>query len=84
MELKVLAIDIGGTNVKIRVDADPEKRSFPSGKTLTPQQMVDGVLKLAQGWTFDAVSIGLPAPISKNQPTHDPASQNAFKSLSAG
>jgi len=73
MDLKILVIDIGGTNVKVRVDTDPEKRSFPSGTSLTPQQMVEGVLKLAQGWTYDAVSIGLPAPISKNQPTHDPA-----------
>ena len=72
MDLKVLAIDIGGTNVKIRVASDPQQRSFPSGPTLTPHQMVDGVLELAQGWEFDAVSIGLPAPIVKNKPMHDP------------
>lgn len=72
MDLKVLAIDIGGTNVKIRVASDPQKRSFPSGPTLTPHQMVDGVLELAQGWEFDAVSIGLPAPIVKNKPVHNP------------
>ncbi len=68
----MLAIDIGGTNVKIRVAADPQKRSFPSGPTLTPQQMVEGVLKLAQGWAYDVISIGLPAPIVKNQPSRDP------------
>lgn len=77
MDLKVLAIDIGGTNVKIRVAADPEKRSFPSGPTLTPQQMVDGVLKLAQGWSYDVVSIGLPAPIVKNKPARNPANLGA-------
>ncbi len=72
MQPKVLAIDIGGTNVKIRIESDPEKRSFPSGPTLTPQQMVAGVQKLAEGWKFDVISIGLPAPIVKNKPARDP------------
>ncbi|MSR29474.1 MAG: ROK family protein [Phycisphaerales bacterium] len=70
---QVLAIDIGGTNVKVRVEGDPEKRSFPSGPTLTPQQMVEGVVAIASSWTFDRISIGLPAPIVKNQPARDPA-----------
>lgn len=69
---KVLAIDIGGTHVKCRVSTDPEKREFPSGPTLTPQQMVAGVLELAKDWRFDRVSIGIPAPVVNNRPAHDP------------
>ena len=44
-----LAIDIGGTHVKIRIPSEPEKRRFDSGPTLTPRQMVDAVRKLAVG-----------------------------------
>lgn len=72
MSQQVLAVDVGGTNVKIRVEADPEKRSFPSGPTLTPQQMVQGVIELAKDWKYDAISIGLPTPIVANRPAHDP------------
>jgi len=68
-----LAIDIGGTHVKIRIPSDPEKRRFDSGPTLTPRQMVDGVRKLAAGWSFDSVSIGLPAPIRNDRPVTEPA-----------
>lgn len=70
---KVLSIDVGGTNVKIRVPEVAEKREFPSGPELTPQQMVQGVLKLAEDWQFDRVSIGIPAPVVGNRPVHEPA-----------
>ena len=68
-----LAIDIGGTHVKIRIPSDPDKRKFESGSTLTPRQMVDGVRKLAADWNFDSVSIGLPAPIRNDRPVKEPA-----------
>jgi polyphosphate glucokinase len=77
MAFKVLAIDIGGTNVKIRIESDPQKRAFPSGPELTPLQMLDGVKELAKDWSFDAVSIGLPAPIVKNLPARDPVNLGA-------
>lgn len=67
-----LAIDIGGTHVKIRIPGEPQKREFESGPTLTPKQMVDGVKKLATGWKFDSISIGLPAPIRNNKPVKNP------------
>ena len=67
-----LAIDIGGTHVKIRIPSEPAKREFESGPTLTPKQMVDGVKKLSAGWKFDSISIGLPAPIRNNKPVKNP------------
>lgn len=72
MTPEVLVIDIGGTNVKMRVESDPEKRSFPSGPDLTPDQMVDGVVQATAGWSFDRITIGVPAPIVNNQPARDP------------
>ncbi|MSR44324.1 MAG: ROK family protein [Phycisphaerales bacterium] len=73
MPQHVLAIDIGGTNVKCRVESDAERRAFPSGPTLTPEQMVDGVKKIGEGWSFDVITIGLPAPILGNRASRDPA-----------
>jgi polyphosphate glucokinase len=58
--MNVLVIDVGGTRVKILATGQDERRAFDSGPTLTAQQMVAGVKKLATGWKYDAVSIGYP------------------------
>lgn len=60
--MKVLAIDVGGTSVKILATGQKEPRKFPSGPDLDPNSMVQQVKKLAEGWDYDAVSIGIPAP----------------------
>src|SRR5207237_3091557 len=39
--MKILAIDIGGTNVKVKSSESEEARRFPSGKELSAKQMVD-------------------------------------------
>lgn len=70
---KVLAIDVGGSHVKILVPGAEEKREVDSGPTMTPQQMVDDVKKLAEGWEFDVISIGYPGPVLHNKPVLDPA-----------
>ena len=61
--MRVLAVDIGGTNVKMLASGQPEPRKFPSGPALTPKAMVAGVKKLAGGWTYDAVAIGYPGRV---------------------
>ncbi|MDA1007638.1 MAG: ROK family protein [Planctomycetota bacterium] len=70
--MAVLTIDVGGTNVKIMVEGNPERRRCPSGKALTGQAMVDDVIQLATGWDYDRISIGLPAPIEAGLPRHEP------------
>ena len=53
--MNVLVVDVGGTNVKILFrrkseahdEASTEPRKFPSGPTLTPEEMVIGVKGLA-------------------------------------
>jgi polyphosphate glucokinase len=70
--MKVLAIDVGGTNVKILATGENESRKFPSGPEMTPKQMVDGVRELARGWQFDAVSIGYPGPVVHGHPIAEP------------
>ena len=72
--MKVLTIDIGGTNVKILASGqgDTEPRRFPSGPQLTPGKMVSHVKKLAADWQYDVVSIGYPGPVQLGRPTADP------------
>jgi polyphosphate glucokinase len=68
----VLVVDVGGTSVKILATGQHEHRSFHSGPTLTPRQMVSGVKKLARDWNYDAVSIGYPGPVLHNRPMAEP------------
>lgn len=70
--MKILAIDIGGNSVKVLVSGQTEPRKFPSGPTLTPHQMVEGVLKLTEDWRFDRVSIGYPGRVRENHPIAEP------------
>src|SRR4051812_23210497 len=61
--MKPLAIDIGGTSVKVLACGQPESRELASGPSLTPQQMVHGVKLLAADFQYDAVTIGSPDPV---------------------
>jgi len=68
----VLAIDIGGSHVKILTSAGGEERRADSGPDLTPQQMIDKVKKLAEGLSYDVISMGYPGPVRHNKPVLDP------------
>jgi polyphosphate glucokinase len=70
--MEILAIDVGGTHVKIRVPSDPQERKFDSGPEMTAQQMVDRVRELAAAWSYDAVSIGYPGPVLGGVPAAEP------------
>src|SRR5271165_5218605 len=61
--MNVLAIDVGGTNVKMLASGHEARRKFTSGPKLTARQMVDEVRKMAADWKYDAVSIGYPGPV---------------------
>lgn len=70
--MNVLAIDIGGTHVKMLLSTEKEARKFPSGPRMTPRAMVAGVKKLAADWRFEAISIGYPGPVLHNRPVAEP------------
>lgn len=70
--MKVLAVDVGGTSVKILATGQASPRKFPSGKTLTPEAMVAGVKDLAKDWEFDVVSIGYPGLVRNGRVAADP------------
>jgi polyphosphate glucokinase len=69
---KVLVVDVGGTSVKILATGENQHRSFPSGPTLTPRQMVSETKKLSRDWRYDVVSIGYPGPVVHGQPIAEP------------
>jgi len=70
--MKVLVIDVGGTNVKILATGQTERRRMPSGPTLTPAVMVDGVKALAEGWDYDVLAIGYPGVVRQDRPVTEP------------
>lgn len=72
-EKTVLSIDIGGSHVKILTSAGGEERRADSGPGLTPQQMIQTVMTLADGLRFDVISMGYPGPVNHNRPLMDPA-----------
>src|SRR5579862_8779949 len=71
-ERTVLAVDVGGSHVKVLASNEQEKRRFESGPKLTAKQMVDGVLRIVDGWSYDVVSVGIPAPVRRNHVISEP------------
>jgi len=68
----VLAVDVGGSHVKVLLNGLDERRRFASGPKLTAEQMVAGVLELTADWDYVAVSVGIPAPVKSNRVVRDP------------
>src|SRR3981081_2480177 len=54
----ILVIDMGGSHVKLRIDARGPIRKFVSGPKLSPASMMRQMLELTRNLSFDAVSIG--------------------------
>jgi hypothetical protein len=68
---RVLVIDIGGTHVKLMISRR-EKRKFDSGPRLSPKQLIQKVKETAEGWDYDVISIGFPAPVKNGRIAGDP------------
>lgn len=70
--MKILAIDVGGTNIKAKVEGPEERRKFPSGPEMTPSKMVEGVLEMTKDWEYDVISIGFPGIIKEGEVITEP------------
>ena len=70
--MRVLVIDVGGTHVKLMHSGGPEVRKFDSGDGFTPPQVVAGVQANTAGWTFDAITIGIPSPVIRGEVVEEP------------
>lgn len=69
----VLAIDIGGSHVKMRLSNAPdEDLRDDSGPTMTPKKMMTIIKRLTKGKGFDVVSMGYPGPVIHNRILAEP------------
>jgi len=68
---RILVVDVGGSNVKLMISRR-EKQKFKSGLDLTPREMVAQMKPLLQNWSFDAVSMGFPAPVRNGRIMSEP------------
>jgi polyphosphate glucokinase len=69
---QVLTVDIGGTSIKILASGQTEPRKRRSGKSLSPPKMVEIVQELAEGWDYEAISIGYPGLVGTLGPSSEP------------
>jgi polyphosphate glucokinase len=70
--MKLLVIDIGGTHVKMLASDQTEARCFDSDRNLAPNEFIEKARNLAQGWAYDAVSLGFPGLVGKDGPRAEP------------
>jgi len=70
--MKILVIDIGGTNIKVASGDMRVPIKIPSGPTMTAEQMTKDVLAATKGWAYDCISIGYPGPVVHDRPLAEP------------
>ncbi len=70
---KILAIDVGGTHVKVLATGRRKPLEIPSGPKMTAKQMVRDVRQGTTGWRYSVVSIGYPGPVLHGKPVSEPA-----------
>lgn len=71
--LRVLSIDLGGTNVKVKCNTSDQVLKAKSGPEMTPEKMVAAVRELTQGWDCDVVTLGYPGVVLQGKIVRDPA-----------
>ena len=70
--MKILVIDVGGTNIKMGLSPRDERLKVPSGPELTAAKMVAAVRNATEGWKYDVISIGYPGPVMEGKPVEEP------------
>jgi polyphosphate glucokinase len=70
--MDVLVIDVGGSHVKLRHSAADETLRFDSGPDLTPQALVEEVVRRTRPWRYDVISVGIPGAVSQSAATAEP------------
>jgi polyphosphate glucokinase len=70
--MKILVIDIGGTNVKVFARGLNAPLKIGSGRHMTPRKMVNAVLKIVADTNYSGISIGYPGPVKHGKPFQEP------------
>ena len=68
----VLVVDVGGNHIKVLASGEQESRRADSGPNMTSAQMVEAAKKLADDWTWDSVSVGIPSPVHGGRVVAEP------------
>ncbi|WP_215223297.1 ROK family protein [Echinicola shivajiensis] len=70
--MKILVIDIGGSNIKILATGQEERIKIPSGSDFSPEEMIPLVKEQASNWEYDVVSMGFPGIVKNNNILTEP------------
>ena len=68
-----LAIDVGGTHVKLRVSNRRAVEQFDSAPTVTPREVVKEVRERTKNWQYDRVALGFPGMVIDGRIVSEPA-----------
>jgi hypothetical protein len=70
--LRILVVDVGGTNVKVYPPGRATRIEVPSGPTMTPEHMTQQIRKRLRGVPYDVVSMGYPGPVARGRILREP------------
>jgi polyphosphate glucokinase len=70
--VNILAIDVGGTHIKVLATGRRKPLEIPSGPKMTAKEMVRQVRQGTTGWRYSVVSIGYPGPVLHGKPVSEP------------
>ena len=71
--MNILAIDVGGTHVKVLATGRRKPLEIRSGPKMTANEMVRKVRQGTTGWRYSVVSIGYPGPVLHGKPVSEPS-----------
>jgi polyphosphate glucokinase len=72
LQKTILAVDVGGTHVKVMTNKEHTRREFLSGPHLSAKEMVKEVKALTKDWPYSLVSVGYPGPVVHDRPLAEP------------
>ena len=70
--MNVLVLDIGGSNLKFRMSSRVRRRRVSTGPQYTPAQMMDDLGEEIEGWDYDVMTVGFPAPVVDGRIDNEP------------
>jgi polyphosphate glucokinase len=70
--MRVLVIDVGGSNVKVHLEGREGVWKIPSGPAMTAREMVGKVKAVLGAETYDVISMGYPGVVVHGRPAGEP------------
>lgn len=70
--MRTLVVDIGGSKVKVWKTGETDKIKIPSGKSLTPEELVSQLQEAIEQSEFERISVGYPGDVRHGHPVADP------------